>query len=51
MMWKIITTIISTQLEYITVFNKNKQKHIKSWEEIQRMPTKLVAKLKELTYI
>ena len=51
MMRKIIATMIRPKMEYAeTVWSPYKKKHVKKLERIQRMATKMVPELEELTY-
>jgi len=51
MMKKIITTMIRPKLEYAEiVWSPHKKKHVKKLERIQRIATKMVPELEELTY-
>ena len=51
MLKKIFTTMIRPKLEYAAVvWSPSKKKHIRKLERIQRIATKMVPELKELTY-
>ena len=51
MMRKIITTMIRPKMEYAAiVWSPYKKKHVKKLERIQRMATKMVPELEELSY-
>ena len=51
MMRKIITSMIRAKLEYAEViWSPHKEKHVLKLERIQRIATKMVPELKELTY-
>ena len=51
MMRKMITTMIRPKLEYIEVIlSPHKEKHVLKLERIQRMTTKMVPELEDLTY-
>ena len=50
-MRKIITTMIRSKLEYAEViWSPHKKKHVLKLETIQRIATKMVPELEELTY-
>ena len=51
MMKKLISTIIRPRLEYAgVVWSPYKKKHVKKLERLQRMATKMVPELAEMTY-
>ena len=51
MMRKIIITMIRPKLEYVEViWSPHKKKHVLKLKRIQRIATKMVPKLEELTY-
>ena len=51
MMGKIITTMIRPKLEYAEViWSLHKKKHVLKLERIQRIATKMVPELRDLTY-